>query len=91
MRFFLILQEDFAGLEEYYGYEFTETHGDKPKSEERLVKINFSDSINLPLNGKYVLLYFKCTGMRGSTSLMGISEPFSVIKRCPSPTIDTID
>lgn len=86
-----VYRTDFMGLEEYYGYEYTETHGDKPKHEARLVKINFSDSINLPLDGQFVLLYFRCTGIRGSTSLLGTSEPFSVIKRCPSPNINTID
>lgn len=86
-----VYREEFTGLDEYLGYEYTETAGDKPQDCERVVQINFSASIDLPLVGRYVFLYFQSTGIRGYSSMLGISEPFTVIKRCPSPRPDTID
>jgi inositol-1,4,5-trisphosphate 5-phosphatase len=86
-----VYKEDFSGLEEYLGYEFSETAGDKPQTIERKVQVTFPESLNLPLEGNFRFLYFRSTGMRGATSLLGISEPFRVIKRCPSPNIDTVD
>lgn len=86
-----VYPENFTGFDEYIGYEYTETAGEKPQSSERTIKINFSASIDLPLQGKFVFLYFQSTGMRGYTSMIGISDPFPVIKRCPSPRPETID
>ncbi|KAL7030391.1 hypothetical protein ACKWTF_006638 [Chironomus riparius] len=86
-----VYPENFTGFDEYYGYEYTETAGDKPEPVERTVKINFSASIDLPLQGNFVFLYFQSTGMRGYSSMLGVSDPFPVIKRCPSPRPDTID
>lgn len=88
---FLISQEDFTGLEEYIGYEYTTTSGDKPKTSPKTVKLSFSDSINLPISGKFMLMYFQSTGTRGHTSMIGMSDTFHVVKRCPSPRPDTID
>lgn len=86
-----VYPENFTGFDEYYGYEYTETAGEKPVPVERTIKINFSASIDLPLQGKFVFLYFQSTGMRGYSSMLGVSDPFPVIKRCPSPRPDTID
>ncbi|XP_070494643.1 inositol polyphosphate 5-phosphatase K-like isoform X2 [Chironomus tepperi] len=86
-----VYPENFTGFDEYYGYEYTETAGDKPEPRERTIKINFSASIDLPLKGNFVFLYFQSTGMRGYSSMLGVSDPFPVIKRCPSPRPDTID
>lgn len=80
-----------AGFDEYIGYEYTETANERPHSTARTVKIEFSASIDLPLDGNFVMLYFQSTGMRGYSSMLGISDPFPVIKRCPSPRPDTID
>lgn len=60
-------------------------------SEARMRKIKFSASIDLPLDGKFVMMYFKLSGTWGHATLMGISEPFNVIKRAPSPGHDNID
>jgi hypothetical protein len=73
------------------GYEYTETHHDKPHDEPRKVKIDFSASIDLPLEGRFILLYFQSTGMRGYTSMMGVSDSFPVIKRCVTPRPENID
>ena len=86
-----VYRESFTGFDEYLGYEYTETVGERPSTTSRLVKIEFSASIDLPLDGKFVFLYFQSTGIRGHTSMLGISDPFTVIKRCPSPRPDTID
>jgi hypothetical protein len=73
------------------GFEYAETSSDKPRPEERKVQVTFPESLNLPLEGSFVFLYFRSTGLRGTTSMIGISEPFGVIKRCPSPNIETVD
>lgn len=86
-----VYRESFTGFDEYIGYEYTETVGERPSTTSRLVKIEFSASIDLPLDGNFVMLYFKSTGIRGHTSMLGVSDPFTVIKRCPSPRPDTID
>jgi hypothetical protein len=86
-----VYSENFTGLDEYLGYEYTETAGDKPQDCERTIQINFSASIDLPLVGRFVFLYFQSTGIRGYSSMLGVSDPFTVIKRCPSPRPDTID
>lgn len=86
-----VYRENYTGFDEYIGYEYTETHHDKPHAQARTVKIDFSASIDLPLDGHFILLYFQSTGMRGHTSMLGIGDPFPVIKRCPSPRFDNID
>lgn len=87
-----VYRKGFTGFDEYFGYEYTETHGDRGHSSARTVKISFSASIDLPLDGDtFVMLYFQSTGMRGYSSMLGVSDPFPVIKRCPSPRPDTID
>lgn len=86
-----VYRENFTGFDEYIGYEYTETAGERAYPTERTVKITFSASIDLPLDGNFVMLYFQSTGMRGYSSMMGVSDPFPVIKRCPSPRPDTID
>ncbi|CRK90833.1 CLUMA_CG004523, isoform A [Clunio marinus] len=86
-----IYPEDYSGFDEYLGYEYTETHGDKAYSTARTVKIEFSASIDLPLKGKFVFLYFQSTGLRGYSSMLGTSDPFTVVKRCPTPRPDDID
>jgi len=87
-----IYHENFTGFDEYFGWEYTNTVGDKAHSEARTVRINLSDSINLPVDGsRYIMMYFQSTGSRGFTSMLGISKPFNVIKRCPSPRPDDID
>lgn len=86
-----VYRESFTGFDEYFGYEYTGTHGDRPTAAPRVVKIDFSASIDLPLDGKFVFLYFQSTGLRGFTSMMGISKPFHVVKRIPSPRPDDID
>lgn len=79
------------GYDEYLGYEYTETAGEKPQEYARWVQLNFPASIDLPLQGTFVFLYFQSTGIRGYSSMIGTSEPFTVIKRVPSPRTDTID
>lgn len=86
-----VYREGFTGFDEYIGYEYTETAHDRPQTIARTVKINFSASIDLPLDGNFVMLYFQSTGMRGYASMLGISDPFTVIKRCPSPRPENID
>jgi hypothetical protein len=86
-----IFPEHFTGFDEYIGYEYVETAGERPQPNERTIRIIFPESINLPLSGNFVFLYFQSTGMRGYTSMIGMSDPFPVIKRCPSPSFDTID
>ncbi|XP_053680610.1 inositol polyphosphate 5-phosphatase K-like [Anopheles nili] len=96
-----IYRENFTSLSEYLAYEYTETYKDKQHqlNEQQLqhlqnthtVQLTFSENVSLPLGSRYQLLYFQSTGTRGVTGLVGISSPFAVEKRCPSPTFDDID
>jgi hypothetical protein len=86
-----VYREHYTGFDEYLGYENCETAGEKPHSTSRTVKLNFAASIDLPLDGKFVFLYFQSTGMRGHTSMLGVSDPFHVVKRIPSPRPENID
>ncbi|XP_035785313.1 phosphatidylinositol 4,5-bisphosphate 5-phosphatase A-like isoform X5 [Anopheles albimanus] len=96
-----IYRENFTSLNEYLAYEYTETYKDKQHQlneqqmqhlqNTRTVRLTFSENVSLPLGERYQLLYFQSTGTRGVTGLVGISSPFAVEKRCPSPTFDDID
>ncbi|KFB38383.1 AGAP011644-PA-like protein [Anopheles sinensis] len=96
-----IYRENFTSLSEYLAYEYTETYKDKQHQlneqqiqhlqNTRTVQLTFSENVSLPLGERYQLLYFQSTGTRGVTGLVGISEPFAVEKRCPSPSFDDID
>ncbi|ETN67411.1 skeletal muscle/kidney enriched inositol 5-phosphatase [Anopheles darlingi] len=96
-----IYRENFNSLNEYLAYEYTETYKDKQHQlneqqmqhlqNTRTVRLTFSENVSLPLGERYQLLYFQSTGTRGVTGLVGISSPFAVEKRCPSPTFDDID
>uniref|UniRef100_A0AAG5DM21 Inositol polyphosphate-related phosphatase domain-containing protein n=1 Tax=Anopheles atroparvus TaxID=41427 RepID=A0AAG5DM21_ANOAO len=96
-----IYRENFTSLSEYLAYEYTETYKDKQHQlneqqlqhlqNTRTVTLTFSENVSLPLGERYQLLYFQSTGTRGVTGLVGISDPFSVEKRCPSPSFDDID
>lgn len=86
-----VYHENYTGFDEFLGYEYTETAGEKAHNVPRVIKINFSASIDLPLEGNFVMLYFQSTGMRGYSSMLGVSDPFTVIKRCPSPRPENID
>lgn len=96
-----IYRENFTSLSEYLAYEYTETYKDKQHQlneqqlqhmqNTRTVQLTFSENVSLPLGERYQLLYFQSTGTRGVTGLVGISDPFSVEKRCPSPSFDDID
>lgn len=87
-----VFHEDFSGLDEHLAYDWvTSSSRSHHSSDPHMRRIKFSASIDLPLNGNFVLMYFKLSGTWGHATLMGISEPFSVIKRTPSPRPDTID
>ncbi|XP_052862131.1 phosphatidylinositol 4,5-bisphosphate 5-phosphatase A-like isoform X2 [Anopheles cruzii] len=96
-----IYRENFTSLNEYLAYEYTETYKDKQHQlneqqvqhlhNTRTVELTFSENVSLPLGEQYQLLYFQSTGTRGVTGLVGISSPFAVEKRCPSPSFDDID
>uniref|UniRef100_A0A182Q6W8 Inositol polyphosphate-related phosphatase domain-containing protein n=1 Tax=Anopheles farauti TaxID=69004 RepID=A0A182Q6W8_9DIPT len=96
-----IYRENFTSLSEYLAYEYTETYKDKQHQlneqqlqhlqNTRTVQLTFSENVSLPLGTRYQLLYFQSTGTRGVTGLVGISPPFAVEKRCPSPSFDEID
>lgn len=48
------------------------------------MQLTFPETINLELGGKYQLLYFQSNGTRGVTSLVGMSDLFTVEKRLSS-------
>lgn len=57
----------------------------------RLLKLTFPESISLQTTKKYRLLYFQNTGNRGVSAMVGMSDPFPVIKRAHTPGPDDID
>lgn len=48
------------------------------------MQLTFPETINLDLGRKYQLLYFQSNGTRGVTSLVGMSDLFTVGNRLPS-------
>ncbi|XP_058464297.1 phosphatidylinositol 4,5-bisphosphate 5-phosphatase A isoform X2 [Malaya genurostris] len=96
-----IYREDFTSLSEYLAYEYTEGYKEKQHQlnaqqqqqlkNTRTVELTFSENVSVPLGAHYQLLYFQSTGTRGVTGLVGISNTFAVVKRCPSPSFDDID
>ncbi|XP_032594813.1 inositol polyphosphate 5-phosphatase K [Drosophila grimshawi] len=52
---------------------------------EELVRLDFADDVELRHGEQYVLIYFRSTGLRGVTSVSGISAPFVAEKRSGSP------
>ncbi|XP_022219786.1 phosphatidylinositol 4,5-bisphosphate 5-phosphatase A [Drosophila obscura] len=49
------------------------------------VRIDFADDVELRHGEQYVLIYFRSTGLRGVTSLSGISSAFVAEKQSGSP------
>lgn len=92
--FFLHRQEDFATLDEYLAYEYTTRSrapsGDYP-TDKLIYHLEFPETLDLPEEDRYVLLYFQSTGTRGVTGLAGMSNVFKAEKRCPSPRLDSVD
>ncbi|ALC48883.1 CG9784 [Drosophila busckii] len=52
---------------------------------EELVRLDFADDVELRHGEQYVLIYYRSTGLRGVTSVSGISDPFVSEKRRGSP------
>ncbi|XP_034475415.1 inositol polyphosphate 5-phosphatase K [Drosophila innubila] len=52
---------------------------------EELVRLDFADDVDLRHADEYVLIYFRSTGLRGVTSIAGISGKFTAEKRRGSP------
>lgn len=83
-------------MDDYIAYEYTAGSKDSnPKlnqpSRPRTIQIEFPETIDLPEEERYVLIYFQSTGTRGVTGMVGISNSFKAEKRCPSPRFDTVD
>lgn len=53
--------------------------------------IEFSEDIQLKEGESYILIYFQSTGIRGVTSVSGISNAFIAEKRPPSPRFIAVD
>ncbi|XP_037936209.1 phosphatidylinositol 4,5-bisphosphate 5-phosphatase A [Teleopsis dalmanni] len=51
------------------------------EANDELVRIDFSDDIELKCNETYLLIYVQNTGLRGVTSIAGMSNAFQTIKR----------
>ncbi|GAB0097552.1 inositol polyphosphate 5-phosphatase K [Sergentomyia squamirostris] len=86
-----VYNADFASVEEYQAYEYTSRRKDEDQS--RTFSLTFPDTLYLPEDPTqaYVLVYFSSTGTRGITGLCGMSEPFHVEHRAPSPTLTDVD
>lgn len=78
-------------MEEYLAYEYTSRC--KEEEQHRTFSLTFPDTLYLPEDPMqtYVLVYFQSTGTRGITGLAGMSEPFRVEHRAPSPSFNSVD
>lgn len=81
-------------MDDFLAYEYTTRSkapsGDVP-SDKIIYHLEFPDTVELPEDERYLLLYFQSTGTRGVTGLVGMSNVFKAEKRCPSPRFDTVD
>ncbi|XP_059614755.1 inositol polyphosphate 5-phosphatase K isoform X1 [Phlebotomus argentipes] len=86
-----IYNSDFGSVEEYLGYEYTSRR--KDEEQRRTFSLTFPDTLDLPEDPTqtYVLVYFQSTGTRGITGLAGMSDPFHVEHRAPSPSFNSVD
>ncbi|XP_055854182.1 phosphatidylinositol 4,5-bisphosphate 5-phosphatase A-like isoform X3 [Episyrphus balteatus] len=55
------------------------------------MRIQFSEDIELKDGENYMLIYFQNTGLRGVTSVAGMSNMFRAEKRPPTPRFETVD
>ncbi|KAM7349424.1 inositol polyphosphate 5-phosphatase K [Cochliomyia hominivorax] len=61
------------------------------QANEEIVRLDFADDVELKDGEEYVLIYFQNTGLRGVTSVAGISNVFKAIKRTSSPNFGNVD
>ncbi|XP_055378778.1 inositol polyphosphate 5-phosphatase K isoform X2 [Condylostylus longicornis] len=90
-----IYLENFASLSEYIAYEYTNQAGTKKTVENhpnrKEIRIEFGENIDLDEGRTYVLVYFSNTGIRGVSSIAGISNAFRAEKRPASPRFEQVD
>lgn len=61
------------------------------QANEELVRLGFADDVELKHDEEYLLIYFQNTGLRGITSVAGISNVFKAVKRSSSPHFAHVD
>ncbi|XP_075155035.1 inositol polyphosphate 5-phosphatase K [Haematobia irritans] len=61
------------------------------QANDELVRLDFDDDAELKDGEEYVLIYFHNTGLRGVTSIAGISNVFKAQKRSSTPNPSNID
>lgn len=93
-----VYKSGFNSLGEYIAYEYTNQEdrksprlGESGRNIRRSIRLEFSESIDLKDGESYILLYFQSTGIRGVTSLIGMSNVFQAEKRPPSPRFEAVD
>lgn len=89
------IQADFSSLDEYVAYEYTSRSkapgGADVPADKIIYHLEFPETVDVPEDDRFVLLYFQSTGTRGVTGLVGLSNVFRAEKRCPSPRFDSVD
>lgn len=89
-----VFKENYTALDRYKAYEYTNRDEDervRTRSQQRTIRVVFPGSVDLKPSRKYRLLYFKTTGFRGVSSVVGISDSFPIERRSSSPAIDEFD
>lgn len=86
----LHIQDNFTALDKYQAFSYIDRDSNDRKREkgtQRSLRVKFPESINLRTGRNYRLLYFQSTGSGSNSisSLAGVSEPFPVRERPPSP------
>uniref|UniRef100_T1PBC9 Endonuclease/Exonuclease/phosphatase family protein n=1 Tax=Musca domestica TaxID=7370 RepID=T1PBC9_MUSDO len=61
------------------------------QANEELVRLEFDDDADLKDGEEYVLIYFHNTGLRGVSSVAGISNVFKAEKRPSTPRLSNVD
>lgn len=91
----LVPQANFSDLTEYVAYEYTsrsKAPGGADVPTDRIIyHLEYPETIDMPEDEVFVLLYFQSTGTRGVTGLVGMSQRFRADRRCPSPRFDAVD
>lgn len=93
---FLPFQSSFNSLEEYLGYEYTSKSkaisiSTAQDNKGKVYQLAVPETLDLPDDEEYVLLYFQSTGSKGVTSLVGMSAPFRVEHKVPSSASSEVD
>lgn len=94
-----IYKSDFSSLGEYVAYEYTNQAGTKKTvinnhpnyPNRKQIRMEFAETIDLVDGISYIMIFFSNTGLRGITSIAGMSNVFKAEARPASPRFEAVD